>query len=1098
MKKILVLPVLIILLPIIIFILAGVPFVLNFAKNKIESTIQSQIGLPVHIGSLKGNLLYRIEVIYFNVGEVASIGNLKISYNLFPILFRKISINLISIDDLHIDLDQINKITDNLKSKEQGKTEKPAKPFEISIKRLELYNSNLTGMVNQQSINVSILIRGMLTSRIFFIDELIIKTKRSNLFVSGSIPFTDENMFDLRYSLNLFPEEFGIDDLSGNIQSRGDIQGTYLHPKISSSNQLNIVYQKNRISGTIGLHWTIPYFDSLNINAELYAQSINNEMWTITLKKTFTNLFAGIASQYGEIRLPGSITGSLENPKLKCQVQGRIKFKDFVPEIKGDIAYENRILTIKNFRLKDRIFCARIDATLNTEKSEIIKGKVNVDCIDISLINCLLKEPAPIQGKLSLNAQLSGKIDNPIVSGKLSLNDISYYNETISQADFIYKFKNATIHLEQGLIKSPRGMLNIKGKYGLKDSSFTGKIFSESIKFQSPEISGKDTIPLSGDLGMDIELYGKINNINGKGKIDLRDFRYDKWIFDRYAIEFSIKNNTTQIWFRNDKNTIILSASVQLNKNYPFNCHLALQHFLFEQYAKLEKAYVSAEISAIGELSKPEMTRATIRIDSLYLSALENEIQNPEPIIVTIEKGICYIQKSIISIQKNNVLFEGHIPFTEKDGEIDMVVKAEHIHLGTIYAMFSKEQPPGGYLDINLTIKGNMNAPRIEGSLNLEQIAYSLPGVRIDSVYALVRFQKTYFDIEYLNGKINKGRFEVNGFAELDETGIDTIAINLLLKNIDYANSELGSVIISGFTQLNAKKDTYNINGEIILDRAIYDKPFNLQSIVQLLTTANRPAPEQSKLLKQIYCNIGISSPNGIRIANNIASVNVDADLQVKGFLSRINVYGTVKTSSPGTIMYLGKRFDINSALIQFDNPYQINPVLDLEASNSVISGDGEYDITMHLTGTIEKWHLRLASVPPIPEQDIVSLLLIGRRRTGTNVLTEIKDINLKGMAKEYAIGLARGTIERTAEKGLGLEKFTITGDLLEPRHWDIGLEKKIGKKLTFIYGTGIETWEMRRIGINYNFNDNLSIYTLHDQANMNSSIDLNWKIFMK
>ncbi len=498
------------------------------------------------------------------------------------------------------------------------------------------------------------------------------------------------------------------------------------------------------------------------------------------------------------------------------------------------------------------------------------------------------------------------------------------------------------------------------------------------------------------------------------------------------------------------------------------------------------------------QLSKPEMTRATIRIDSLYLSALENEIQNPEPIIVTIEKGICYIQKSIISIQKNNVLFEGHIPFTEKDGEIDMVVKAEHIHLGTIYAMFSKEQPPGGYLDINLTIKGNMNAPRIEGSLNLEQIAYSLPGVRIDSVYALVRFQKTYFDIEYLNGKINKGRFEVNGFAELDETGIDTIAINLLLKNIDYANSELGSVIISGFTQLNAKKDTYNINGEIILDRAIYDKPFNLQSIVQLLTTANRPAPEQSKLLKQIYCNIGISSPNGIRIANNIASVNVDADLQIKGFLSRINVYGTVKTSSPGTIMYLGKRFDINSALIQFDNPYQINPVLDLEASHSVISGDGEYDITMHLTGTIEKWHLRLASVPPIPEQDIVSLLLIGRRRPGTNVLTEIKDINLKGMAKEYAIGLARGTIERTAEKGLGLEKFTITGDLLEPRHWDIGLEKKIGKKLTFIYGTGIETWEMRRIGINYNFNDNLSIYTLHDQANMNSSIDLNWKIFMK
>ncbi|MEO0189472.1 MAG: translocation/assembly module TamB domain-containing protein, partial [candidate division WOR-3 bacterium] len=163
-----------------------------------------------------------------------------------------------------------------------------------------------------------------------------------------------------------------------------------------------------------------------------------------------------------------------------------------------------------------------------------------------------------------------------------------------------------------------------------------------------------------------------------------------------------------------------------------------------------------------------------------------------------------------------------------------------------------------------------------------------------------------------------------------------------------------------------------------------------------------------------------------------------------------------------------------------------------------VSSRDGDYEITMNLSGTIEKWYLQLSSNPPIPEQDIISLLLIGRRRPGLYLIAEAKDIDLKGAAKDYALGLARGTLERTAEKSLGFEKFTITGDLLEPRQWDIGFEKRISKKIVFIYGTGIESWEMRRIGMNYSINNNISIFTLHDQENMNSSVDLEFNFKIK
>ena len=76
----------------------------------------------------------------------------------------------------------------------------------------------------------------------------------------------------------------------------------------------------------------------------------------------------------------------------------------------------------------------------------------------------------------------------------------------------------------------------------------------------------------------------------------------------------------------------------------------------------------------------------------------------------------------------------------------------------------------------------------------------------------------------------------------------------------------------------------------------------------------------------------------------------------------------------------------------------------------------------------------------------------------------------------------------------MGLEKLTITGDLLDPRKLSIGVEKKIARRLTVVYGTGIESWELHKIGVNYEINDNVWISTLHDQENENSSVDLNFR----
>ena len=105
--------------------------------------------------------------------------------------------------------------------------------------------------------------------------------------------------------------------------------------------------------------------------------------------------------------------------------------------------------------------------------------------------------------------------------------------------------------------------------------------------------------------------------------------------------------------------------------------------------------------------------------------------------------------------------------------------------------------------------------------------------------------------------------------------------------------------------------------------------------------------------------------------------------------------------------------------------------------------------------------------------------------------------INLSSTAQDYAAAIARGAVEAQARQALGLEKVEITGQVGGTEELSVDIEKKLGKGFTFVYGTGIETWEMQKIGLNYNITDRLSIFTLYDQKNLNTSVDLdvNFKI---
>jgi translocation and assembly module TamB len=615
--------------------------------------------------------------------------------------------------------------------------------------------------------------------------------------------------------------------------------------------------------------------------------------------------------------------------------------------------------------------------------------------------------------------------------------------------------------------------------------------------FNAPEVFGTSTFLLSGTVGLDLQGSGNVHAPQCTGEILVSDFAYDTLQFGDYKLRLKVDDDSLQLSLTSEWEDLVFDGGAVLNGDFPFAAHLDLQHFKLDRFVTPATGYVTARVSGDGELAHLTEAVCTVQIDTFLLLFEQKPIQNVGAMIVQLQDRTISVQSCELSVAGQRASIQGRVPLDFESSAMDFSVSSSLVQLSDISYLLPTDPAISGDLRLDLRVQGKPRALDINGQLALTNGRYETSDLRIDSVNSLLGFKNGVITIERLSGMINRGQFDINGFADLSRGLLDTFSVFIAVDHFDYANKNFGNLLCSADLRISACRDSVRIGGEVLIDDAVYDKPVSLQDVVGLLTKANRPPPQQSEFSKRTYCDIGIVVPDSVRIANNVANVSVKADLQLKGYLARLNAYGTIAAIGDGSIQYLGKKFRITSAVIQFDDPYKIDPVIDLMATTTIAAADGDYEIFLSLDGTVTTWHLELNSNPPLPEQDIVSLILIGQLRPGA-AGGMMKELNLKGKVKDYALDMIRHNIERTTAGVLGLDEFTITGDLSDPTTMRIGIEKSIARGFKIHYSTGVESWELYQVGASYDLTDKLSIFTMYDQENRNTSVDLDFHIKIK
>ena len=220
-----------------------------------------------------------------------------------------------------------------------------------------------------------------------------------------------------------------------------------------------------------------------------------------------------------------------------------------------------------------------------------------------------------------------------------------------------------------------------------------------------------------------------------------------------------------------------------------------------------------------------------------------------------------------------------------------------------------------------------------------------------------------------------------------------------------------------------------------------------------------------------------------LQMQTAVIRLSGDADLHLRGTAAKPVLLGRSDITE-GEVYFNGTKYRLERGDITFANPVTTTPVLDLQASTPV----RDYDITVHLNGSIDKLNLTYHSDPPLPVADIISLLALGQTQQQSAQLQQSGQSPFAQQASSAILAEALNSALSNRSRSL----FGISHIRVDPQGLNtetspttsspaVTIEQQVKDNLTLTYTTNVSQTSQQIIQGEYNVTRNLSILGLRD-----------------
>ena len=686
----------------------------------------------------------------------------------------------------------------------------------------------------------------------------------------------------------------------------------------------------------------------------------------------------------GTATFQGTVQGSTAAPHLTGQLMAQnLRFNGTDWRVmRTDVDLSPSLASLQHADLESASH-GRIAFSANTgltqwsfTQTSPIRLQLSASQVDIEELAKVADQEIPVTGTLNAAISLHGSEMNPAGNGDVTLTNVTAYEQPVPSAKLIFSGAGDEVHGNLSL-NLPAG--NIQGKVSLrpKEKSYNAELTARGIELDKLQAVSARQINASGIAAATVKGSGSFSNPQFDADLQIPKLVIQGQTVTGINLHMDVANHVADATLQSSavNTSINAKAKVQLTGDYLANASLDTQAIplepLLEVYApQITKMSGQTEIHATlhGPLKKKQMLEGHVTVPVLKMVYGDTvQLAAVSPIEADYRDGVITLQRSSIRGTDTDLQFQGSIP-TNGNGPMSVVL------LGTVNLklaqLFDPDIRSSGELRFNINSQSLSDLGGQITVVDANFATWDLP-VGLEHGNGSLTLTRDRINIRSFQGVVGGGTVTAQGGVAYSH-GID-FDLGLAAKEVRMLYPEGLRESVDANLRLSGTTENAILGGSIDLSDLSVTPAFDLTSFINNFS-GGVAAPPSRGFSQNVRLNLAVRSTNNVNLTSRALSVDGSANLQVRGTAADPVILGRVNLNG-GDVILNGDRFVLNGGTIQFVNPTETQPVVNLSLNTTI----QQYNISLRFNGPVDQLRTEYNSDPALPSADIINLLAFGK-----------------------------------------------------------------------------------------------------------------------
>ena len=797
---------------------------------------------------------------------------------------------------------------------------------------------------------------------------------------------------------------------------------------------------------------------------------------------------------YGSATFTGTVSGPTSSPRLTGELSGanlslrgsewrvlraHLDASPSAVEIQGGLLVAE---AAKGVAQGNVTFSGRAELQ-HWKPAQGFQVTLNAQRLDAGKLARLAGLSTPVSGTLNASVQAHGTELNPLGQGRLELVHASVGGEPIQSVAVQFNGDGDAVRTHLNL-SMPSGKATGDLTYYPKQRGYEVKMDVHDFKLDQLQAVKGRNLSIAGALNLTANGRGTLDDPQLTANIEIPQLRAQQQTIDHLALVVNVTQHVANVSLdtRAVNANIRGHATIQLIGDYLADATLDTQPIplqpLLATYAPDEAANITGqtELHATlrGPLKHPEHIEAHVTVPELNLHYEQSvELAASGPIHADYVNGVLNVARSGLKGTGTDLQFQGSLPLLDRTKPVSLLL------LGSLdlrlAQLFDPDVTSSGQLRFNINSYGALSDPNVEGSVQVVNASFVLADAPLglsngNGVLALTRDR---LNITSFEGTMGGGKVTARGSVVYRPSVQLDVALSAQGARMLYpegVRQELSANLTLTGTFAQAA-----LRGQVNVDQLSFAPDFDLSTLAAFGNGVAEP-PSRG-FANNLRLNVAVRSTQSVNLVSRTLSVNGAANLRLSGTAAEPVLLGRAGITG-GDLIFQGNRYILQGGVIDFVNPSQTEPNVNLSMTTTI----QQYNIGMRIEGTPDRLRTTYSSDPALPPADIINLIAFGKTQEASNAA----NTTANQTAEQSIASAVSGQVTSRVQNVAGLSHLSVDPTLGNSPGQNTGaiitVQKRVTSKIFVTFQTDVTSTQQEVIQLQYQATPRVSFSGTRDQ----------------